>query len=151
LRPNTRAGLADGQLVRAVVDVNVLISGILSAKGPSAEILRAGRDGLFELVVSEILLAELDRTLGYPKLRKRIPVEKAAAFANWVRDHGTLAEDPATPSPVGSRDPDDDYLLALAISRRAYLVTGDQDLLVLSDDLPILTPAQFGTQLRESR
>jgi putative PIN family toxin of toxin-antitoxin system len=151
LRPNTRAGLADGQLVRAVVDVNVLISGILSAKGPSAEILRASRDGLFELVVSEILLAELKRTLGYHKLRKRIPEEKAAAFANWVRDHGTLAEDPATPSPVRSRDPDDDYLLALAIGRRAYLVTGDQDLLVLSDDLPILTPAQFATQLRDTR
>ena len=137
--------------MRAVVDVNVLISGVLSAKGPSAEILRASRDGLFELLVSELLLAELQRTLGYPKLRKRIPPEKAAAFANWVRGHGTLAEDPASPPPVGSRDPDDDYLLALAISRRAYLVTGDQDLLVLSDDLPILTPAQFATKLRESR
>jgi putative PIN family toxin of toxin-antitoxin system len=137
--------------VRAVVDVNVLISGALSAKGSSSEILRASRDGEFELVISEMLLAELARTLAYPKLRKRIPPEKAAAFANWVRDHGTLAEDPASPSPVGSRDPDDDYLLALAINRRAYLVTGDQDLLVLSDDLPILAPAQFLTQLRETR
>jgi putative PIN family toxin of toxin-antitoxin system len=137
--------------VRAVVDVNVLISGVLSAKGASAEILRASRDGLFELVVSELLLAELKRALGYPKLRKRIPAEKAAAFANWVRDHGALAADPASPPPVGSRDPDDDYLLALAISRRAYLVTGDQDLLVLSDDLPILSPAQFTTKLRETR
>jgi uncharacterized protein len=136
--------------VRAVVGVNVLISGALSAKGASAEILRASRDGLFELVVSEMLLAELERALGYPKLRKRIPAEKAAAFVNWVRDHGTLAEDPATPSPVGSRDPGDDYLLALAVSRRAYLVTGDQDLLVLSDDLPILTPAQFTIMLRET-
>ena len=145
-----RPGRAGGHPVRAVVDVNVLISGILSAKGPSAEILRASRDGVFELVVSEKLLAELKRTLGYPKLRKRIPPEKVAAFATWVRDHGTLAEDPAAPPPVGSRDPDDDYLLALAISRRAYLVTGDQDLLVLSDDLPILTPAQFVTKLRES-
>ncbi len=137
--------------MRAVVDVNVLISGVLSAKGASAEILRAGRDGLFELVVSELLLVELKRTLSYPKLRKRITTEKAAAFANWVRDHGTLAEDPASAPPVGSRDPDDDYLLALAIDRRAYLVTGDQDLLVLSDDLPILTPAQFVTKLRQSR
>jgi uncharacterized protein len=137
--------------VRAVVDVNVLISGVLSSKGPSAEILRAGRDGLFEIVVSELLLAELTRALSYPKLRNRIPPEKAAAFANWVRDHGTLAEDPAGPPPVGSRDPDDDYLLALAISRRAYLVTGDQDLLVLSDDLPILSPAQFTTKLHETR
>ena len=137
--------------MRAVVDVNVLISGVLSVKGASAEILRASRDGLFELVVSEALLAELERALAYPKLRKRIPPEKAAAFANWVRDHGTLAEDPAGPPPVGSRDPDDDYLLALAISRRAYLVTGDQDLLVLSDDLPILSPTQFTTKLRETR
>jgi uncharacterized protein len=137
--------------VRAVVDVNVLISGALSAKGPSAEILRASRDGRFELVVSEMLLAELKRALGYPKLRKRISPEKAAAFANWVRYDATLAEDRASPPPVGSRDPVDDYLLALAISRRAYLVTGDQDLLILSDELPILTPAQFVTQLRQSR
>ena len=98
-----------------------------------------------------MLLAELKRTLAYPKLRQRVPPEKAAAFANWVREHGSLAEDPATASPVGSRDPDDDYLLALAITRRAYLVTGDQDLLVLSDDLPILAPAHFVSELRETR
>jgi uncharacterized protein len=149
-RRNTRRGLADGLLVRAVVDVNVLISGVLSAKGSSAEILRASRDGQCELVVCELLLAELKRTLADPKLRKRIPPEKAAAYASWVRDHGSLAEDPASPPPVGSRDSDDDYLLALAINRRAYLVTGDKDLLVLSDDLPILTPAQFATMLREA-
>jgi uncharacterized protein len=134
--------------VRAVVDVNVLISGVLSAKGSPAEVLRASRDGQFELIVSELLLAELKRALAYPKLRRRISPEKAAAFANWVRDHGSVAEDPACPPPVGSRDPDDDYLLALAIDRRAYLITGDQDLLVLSSDLPILTPAQFAVQLR---
>jgi putative PIN family toxin of toxin-antitoxin system len=137
--------------VRAVVDVNVLISGVLSTKGSPAEILRASRDGQFELVVSELLLAELKRTLAYPKLRKRIAPEKADAFTNWVRDHGTIAEDPASPPPVSSRDPDDDYLLALAIDRRAYLITGDQDLLVLSSDLPILTPAQFAAKLRETR
>lgn len=137
--------------MRAVVDVNLLVSGVLSAKGRPAEILRASRDGHFELVVSEELLAELQRTLAYPKLRKRIPAEKAASFINWVRDHGTVAEDPTSPPAVSSRDPDDDYLLALAISRSAYLVTGDNDLLVLSDDLPILTPAQFAIKLHETR
>jgi putative PIN family toxin of toxin-antitoxin system len=137
--------------VRAVVDVNVLISGVLSAKGSPADILRASRDGQFELVVSELLLAELERTFAYSKLRKRISPEKAAAFVNWVRDHGSFAEDPAGPPPVASRDPDDDYLLALAVDRRAYLVTGDQDLLSVSSDLPILTPAQFAGKLREAR
>jgi len=137
--------------VRAVVDVNVLISGVLSARGSSAEILRATRDGVFELVVSEMLLGELQRALAYSKLRKRIPPEKAAAFTNWVRDHGSFAEDPEDPPPVGSRDPNDDYLLALAISRQAYLVSGDPDLLVLGEELPILTLAQFVAKLRESR
>jgi putative PIN family toxin of toxin-antitoxin system len=135
--------------VRAVVDVNVLISGALSARGPSAEILRSCRDGAFEKVVSELLIAELTRALAYPKLRKRIPAEKAAAFISWVRDHATLVEDPPDPAPVRSPDPDDDYLLALAISRRSFLVTGDQHLLGLRDDLPILTPAEFLTKLRQ--
>jgi len=135
--------------VRAVVDVNVLISAVLSAKGPSAQVLRASRDGQFELVVSEMLLAELERALAYPKLRKHIPSEKAATYVNWVRDHGNVAADPVDPPQVASRDPNDDYLLALAIDRRAYLVTGDKDLLVLNDDFPIVTPKQFLTKLRE--
>lgn len=135
--------------MRAVVDVNVLISAALSAQGPSAEILRASRDGAFELVVSEALLAELARALDYPKLRKRIPAENAAAFVSWVREHGTVAEDPAEPPPVRSPDPDDDYLLGLAITGHAFLVTGDQHLLGLSGELPILTPAEFATKLRQ--
>jgi uncharacterized protein len=135
--------------VRAVVDVNVLISGALSARGPSAEILGSCRDGGFEMVVSELLIAELARALTYPKLSKRIPAEKAAAFIGWVRDHGTLAEDPPDPPPIRSPDPDDDYLLALAISRRSFLVTGDQHLLGLRDKLPILPPAEFVTKLRQ--
>jgi hypothetical protein len=50
----------------------------------------------------------------------------ATAFISLVRDHATLAEEPRDQVPVRSPDPDDDYLLALAISRRAFLVTGDQ-------------------------
>jgi hypothetical protein len=137
--------------VRAVVDVNVLISAVLSARGPSAEVLRSSRDGWFELIVSELLIAELARALGYPKLRKRIPAEKAAAYVSWVRGHGTLAEDPAEPSTMRSADPDDDYLIALALSRRAFLVTGDKHLLDLPADLPILTPAKFLLELRRSQ
>ncbi len=129
--------------MRAVVDANVLISAVLSSRGASAEVLRATRDGAFELIVSELLLTELTRAFGYPKLRKRIPAEKAAAYIGWLRSHGTLAEDPAGPPPVSSPDPDDDYLLALAIDRRAFLVTGDQHLLGLRDELPIYPPAEF--------
>lgn len=135
--------------MRAVVDVNVLVSAVLSAKGPSAEILRASRDGQFELIASEMLLTELTRTLEYPRIRKRITAEKVSAYINWLRGHGTLGDDPVGSPPVGSRDPDDDYLLALAIDQRAYLATGDQDLLVLNAQLPILTPAKFAAEFRD--
>ena len=134
--------------MRAVVDVNVLISATLSARDPSAEVIRSCRDGAFELVLSELLIAELTRALGYPKIRKRIPPENAAAFTSWVRNHGTIADDPPDPSSVRSPDPDDDYLLVLAISARSYLVTGDQHLLGLEADLPIHTPAEFLTKLQ---
>lgn len=137
--------------MRAVVDVNVLISAILSARGPSAEIVRSSRYGACELIVSESLIAELLRALAYPKLRKRIPADKATAYISWIRHHATLAEDPAGPPPVRSPDPDDDYLLALAIEQRAFLVTGDQHLLGLSDDLPILTPTEFVSKLDHDR
>lgn len=129
--------------MRAVLDANVLISGVLSSRGASAELLRDARNGAFELIVSELLLAELHRAFAYPKLRKRVAPEKAAAFIDWLRDHATMAEDPATPPPMSSPDPDDDYLLALAISQRAFLVTGDQHLLSLRKELPIHPPAEF--------
>ena len=151
MRHNTRPDLASGDLVRAVLDVNVLISAALSAAGPPAQLLRSNRNGAFELITSEMLIAELVRSLGYPKLRKRIPAGKASAYVSWVRDHGTVAEDPSEPPPVRSPDPDDDYLLALAIASRSVLVTGDQHLLGLSEDLPIVTPAAFISQLHQRR
>jgi len=105
--------------------------------------IRAARTGVSDSAVIE---ASLRRS----KAPQRIPAEKAAAFVSWARDHGTLGEDPPEPPPVRSPDPDDDYLLALAIRRRAFLVTGDQHLLGLRADLPILTPAEFVTKLREN-
>lgn len=135
--------------MRAVLDVNVLVSGALAPSGTPATILRAARDGRFEMIISSLLMAELERTLAYPKLRRRLPPAAAAAFGAWIQTHGSLVEDPADPPPVRSRDAEDDYLLALAAGARAFLVTGDRDLLVLGEDLPILSPAAFLETLRE--
>jgi uncharacterized protein len=129
--------------VRAVLDANVLISAALSAQGPSASLIRRFRAGAFELIVSRLLLEELERAFTYPKLRKRILPANAGAYLDWLREHATLAEDPDAPPPVTSPDPDDDYLLALAITEQSFLVTGDQHLHSLAEDLPIHRPADF--------
>jgi len=100
-------------------------------------------DGGFELIVSPLLLAELERALGYPKLRKRIAAEDAARVVEWLGRSATITEDPASPPPLRSPDPGDDYLLALAARARAALVTGDRHLLSPDTALPIYSPAEF--------
>lgn len=133
---------------RAVIDPNVLISALLSPSGRPAALVARGLAGDFEIVISEGVLAELHRALAYPKLRSRITDEQAAAFIDILGRTATRVEDPAT-SPGRSRDPGDDYLLALAEAAAAVLVTGDQDLLALSD-LPVFSPAAFLESLGES-
>lgn len=129
--------------MRAVLDANVLISAILSPRGAPARLILAWQAGAFELVVSPALLAELRRALGYPKLSRLVPPLDADAFVAWLAASAVVASDPETAPAIRSADPDDDYLLALAMAERAVLVSGDAHLTVLADRLPIQTPADF--------
>jgi uncharacterized protein len=136
--------------LRAVLDVNVIISALLAPDGRPARILRAWQNAEFELVLSPLLLAELARALAYPKLARLIDAEEASSIVEWLSRTATLAADPTTPSPTRSADPGDDYLLALAASERAALVSGDVHLLELEGGAPVLSPASF-LELLESR
>jgi putative PIN family toxin of toxin-antitoxin system len=129
--------------VRAVLDPNVIISALLSPAGAPARLLQVWLYGRFELIISPRLLAELERALAYPKLRKRIGPGEARRIVRWLADGATFVEDSDEPSSVRSPDPGDDYLLALAASEHAALVSGDEHLLGLADDLPIFSPARF--------
>ena len=133
--------------MRAVLDPNVIVSGLLSPSGDAAWLLRAWEQGEFELVASNALLAELQRVFTYPKLRRRIPESDAIAVLQWLSESGTIANDPIGPPPTRSVDPGDDYLIALAASERAILVSGDKDLLGLATEIPVLSPAQFRDHL----
>ena len=135
--------------MRAVLDVNVAIAGLLSPSGSPAHILRAWREGAFELIASPLLLAELERALAYPKLTRLVPPEQARAFVHWIAVEAVLADDPPEAPPVRSQDAGDDYLIVLAAAQRALLVSGDKHLLALSDRLPVLSPAAFLEQLEE--
>lgn len=128
--------------MRAVLDPNILIAALLSPTGAPAQIVSRWPAGEFELVVSDTLLTELERTLAYPKLRRRIAADEAAAFLRLLRGGGRLAPDAPDP-PRRSADPGDDYLLALAEAEHAVLVSGDQDLLALAEQLPIETARAF--------
>jgi hypothetical protein len=129
--------------LRAILDVNVLISALISPSGSPARLLLAWQEGRFELIVSPALLAELRRALAYPKIERLIPPADADAFVAWLSRSALLALDASAPPPIHAIDPDDDYLLALAAEQRAELVSGDGHLLALAGDYPISGPADF--------
>lgn len=135
-------------MLRAVLDVNVLVSAFLSPRGPPAAIVTAWRDGRFDLVVSPALLRELDDVSVRPHLAGRIDRHDLAASVTDIQRNAILIDDPPPERHVPS-DPDDDYLIALALTAGAHvIVTGDSDLPSLDLDRPrILTPRDFLTAL----
>lgn len=128
--------------MRAVLDPNIIIAGLLSASGSPARTLKAWQDGRFALIVSPALLNELQRALAYPKLRKRIPEASATAILDLLARGATVAPDVVDPPPR-SADRADDNLLALAEQHRAVLVSGDSDLTDLAEEYPVFTAAEF--------
>jgi uncharacterized protein len=128
--------------LRVVLDVNVLVSALLSRAGAPGRLITLWLAGAFELVVSEALLAELGRALAYQKVRKHISREDAAEFLELLRSTASIFADVKHPDGI-SRDPGDDYVVALAAASASILVSGDQDLLILAPELPIQAPAAF--------
>ena len=129
--------------MRAILDPNVIISALLSRDGAPAKVLRGWLEGRFDLIVSRLLVEELERPLAYPKLAERIEAAEATTLIDWLRREAILVDDPAEPPTSRSEDPGDDYLLALAEAERAVLVSGDRHLLALSEELPVLTVREF--------
>lgn len=86
--------------------------------------------GRLQLLCSEDLLAELADVLDRPRIQAFVSPEDALLLRQLYAQEATFFEPGANPKVC--RDPQDDYLLALAEAARAdYLVTRDEDLLVL--------------------
>jgi len=131
--------------VRAVIDTNVLIAGLLW-HGPPHALLEHVRAGTVAMVSSPGLLAELADVIGRAKfdailVRSNTSRERSLAE---VRQLAEVVEPPPLAQPV-CRDPDDDQVLALALAAKVDLIiSGDNDLLSLAsfEGIPIVTPAQ---------
>jgi uncharacterized protein len=128
---------------RAVLDPGVLVSALISPDGPPAQLVSQARDGELELVVSPLLLVELEEVLGREKFRRYVDLDTADEYVALLRRESLNAPDPDGPPPLRSDDPDDDYLVALAHAESAILISGDRHLLGLADRAPILAPADF--------
>jgi putative PIN family toxin of toxin-antitoxin system len=89
------------------------------------------KDQRFEVVVHEELLGEFEDVARRTKFRKYFPEQVVDAIMLRLQEDGTMIRNSLQIEAI-SRDPDDDYLLALAKTAKAHvLLTGDRDLLVL--------------------
>jgi len=133
-------------VTRAVVDTSVLIRYLIR---PSAAIRALVEDlwvaGTFVMITSPDLVAELAEVLARPRMRTLIEDGDAVALIDAIQ---ALAEPIPTPGPIlaYTRDPKDDKFVACAVAGRAdFLVSTDQDLLVLQPMLGVrfVTPEEF--------
>jgi putative PIN family toxin of toxin-antitoxin system len=128
---------------RVVLDPGVLISALITPSGTSARLLLEARAGALEAIVSPLLLEELERVLARKKFRRYVDLDAAREYIALLRRESICAPDPPGPPPVRCPDPGDDYLISLASSQNAIIVSGDRHLLELGNGAPILTPADL--------
>ena len=116
----------------AILDTNILISALYNSRSLSAKLVDYWIDRRFGLVTSEEQIAEFRRVSRYPKIAAHISAPRAGRLVKELRANAALAT--ALPKVDICRDPNDNYLLAMAqVSNVDYLVTGDKaDLLVMA-------------------
>jgi len=112
--------------MRVILDTNVLLGALISPHGPPDTIYRAWRAARFELVTSTAQLDELRRVSRYPKLKTILPAHRIGTMVNNMQRAIVLNTLPPLPEGVDANDPNDAFLLAMAMAGEAdYLVTGD--------------------------
>jgi putative PIN family toxin of toxin-antitoxin system len=134
-------------MMRIVLDANVLVSAILSPRGTPAQILNAWRAEQFDLVISQAILAEIDRVFRYPKIAKRHrwSEEQLQTFLDNLSHIAILTPGTLSLAVITDDPPDDRYLECAVEGEAAYIVSGDRLLLRLGvyQGIPILTPRAF--------
>jgi uncharacterized protein len=137
-------------VLRVVVDPNVLVSALISPAGVPAQIVEAVLDGEIDHVTSLRWLSEANGLAVRPRFRRWFTREDAEALIERLWVVAEVARDRAEAEAL-TRDPDDDYLVALAREAGCDLiVSGDADLLAFGGPPDVLAPRQLLDRLTGS-
>ncbi|MEW5691839.1 MAG: putative toxin-antitoxin system toxin component, PIN family [Candidatus Hydrogenedentota bacterium] len=131
-------------MVKAVVDTNIFISGLLNKKGIPRKIFLAFKDGKFELVISPQIFTEILKTLNKPELIPLILLDDCKEILIFLENFATFVY-PEKKVYV-CRDMADNIMLECAVTGKVnYIVTGDNDLLDIQSfcKIPIVTAHKF--------
>ncbi|MDZ4131226.1 MAG: putative toxin-antitoxin system toxin component, PIN family [Hydrogenophaga sp.] len=129
-----------------MIDTNVWLSAALAPAGaPSNVVRRVLAQGV--PVFSDATFAELETRIWKPKFDRYLSMAARQGILHDARALSHWVDTPATVAGLRfSRDVDDDKFIHTALASAAgWLVTGDQDLLVVPHEglgVRVLTPAQ---------
>lgn len=126
-----------GNKLRVVIDTNLLISASLVKNSLPDKLIRSWLKKGFTLITSLEQLEEIKDVSQRKKLRARPLFTKR--ITELIEDIEYVAELikplPKKDLPIYGRDGEDDFMIAAAIGGNVdYLITGDEDLLVLNDN-----------------
>ncbi|MBK8539107.1 MAG: putative toxin-antitoxin system toxin component, PIN family [Ardenticatenia bacterium] len=133
-------------MVSVVLDVNVIVSSVMSPRGAPRQVLAAWEAGEIDALTSDGIIGEVAEKLLDPRIGGRFNVSLAdvQAVVLLLRTQARVVDPPSTVVVTG--DPEDDHVLATAAHGRAeYLVTGDKGLLglVRHGSTQIISPRAF--------
>jgi len=134
--------------VRAVVDTNVIVSGLLSPRGPPGDLL-LGAGSLYELIWTAALIVECRQVLGRPRIARRLGRQASvaeAALSRLVKLASVVESDRLPTGRIVPEDPDDDVLFGTALAGGArFIVTGDAAVLRVGQfaGIQVVTMAEF--------
>jgi len=126
--------------MRVVYDTNVLAP-ILLRRGEILKLKHQVKNNNVTVITSEFILDELAEVL---RLRLGMTKQRAKASSRAFIKISQVVK-PTIIEPV-TRDPDDDYILSTAIAGKAnYIVTLDEDLLVIKEyeGIKIINPTEL--------
>lgn len=135
--------------VRAVLDTNVFLSGLLFGGGP-AHIVSRGLAGDFTIVCSLPIVAELREKL---ETSFDWPSEEVERLLRAIIPAMEVVDVPGTLRAV-SKDPDDNPIIETAlVGGASYVVTGDKHLLQIGTyhGVAIVTVVSFRARLGRGR
>ncbi len=132
--------------MKIVLDTNVVVSGLLQARGNPAQVLALVLSGAVQICHDERILAEYAEVLARPRFK--FDPKRVREVLNKIGTDG-LAFDASEESNLDLPDPDDEPFLAVALAASAdFLVTGN-----LADYPPdkrrgctVVPPAAFMTE-----
>ena len=135
------------KMIRAVLDTNILISGILTPQGNPGKLIKKWKNNQFILITSEPIIKELVRVTNYPKITKAKPNigQQTEQLIDLIFKYAIVTLGKLDINLVPD-DPTDNKFVAAAIEGAGnYLISGDKHLKKLSQfhHTKVITPKDF--------